>query len=105
LSGVSGGFVAVAAEAQPSQATLAWAGTDLVLLMATGPTMGMASVLVDEADEHVIDLYSPVLRQQQPVLVLTHLPPGGHQVTITPLTQKNAYSTGYTVALDAIDIR
>jgi hypothetical protein len=84
LSAASGGSVALASEVQPGQVSLAWAGGDLVLLMPAGPEMGMASVVVDESDEHVIDLYSPVPMPQQPVLVLLHPAQGGHQVTITP---------------------
>ena len=42
---------------------------------------------------------------QQVVLVRIGLPRGPHLVTIAPSTQKNAYSSGYAVALDAIDTR
>ncbi len=105
IAGASGGSTHVAEAGEPGEASLQWVGTDLAVLMPTGPEMGMAWLIVDEADAHLVDLYSPQLRPQQPVLVLSGLPRGPHLVTIAPSQQKNAYSSDHTIALDAIDVR
>jgi len=101
----SGGIVMYADEADPGQATLEWVGTAVVVLMPKGPQMGMAWISIDEQDSYLVDLYARSQLQQQVVFQRADLAPGTHRVTIASANQKNAYSGGSTIALDAIDTR
>jgi hypothetical protein len=89
----------------PGEASLVWQGTDVVVLMLKGPRMGMAWVTLDDQDSHLVDLYSPTLTYQQVVLQMHDLQDGPHQIVIAPGGQKNSYSGGYAIALDALDVR
>jgi len=105
LAGACGGSVSVTQPLDGGEAALAWEGTDLAVLMPRGPRLGMAWIVVDEQDTYLVDLYSPTDQQQQVVLQLAALPAGPHLVVIAPSSQKNAYSGGTTIGLDAIDTR
>jgi hypothetical protein len=105
LPAASGRSVATSVDAQSGQASLQWTGTDLAVLMEAGPGMGMAWIVVDEQDGRLVDLYSSTPRPQQVVLARSGLPPGPHLLTIAPSGQRNAYSSGTTIALDAVDTR
>jgi len=95
----------VSYSASPSAgATLTWNGTDLTVVMVTGPQMGIAYVVVDGLI-HVVDLYSPTQQYQQSVYVQENLASGPHTVKVTPAGAKNAASTGNTIALDALEVR
>jgi hypothetical protein len=101
----SGGSAMHSDPTQPGEASLQWQGTDLVVLMVRGPQMGMAWITVDEQDDQLVDLYAPTLQYQQVALQVRGLPPGPHVVTIAPSGQRNSYSSGTAIALDAIDTR
>ncbi len=85
-------------------ASLTWTGTDVQVVMTTGPMMGKAYVVVDGALV-VVDLYSPTLQYQQLVYAKTGLAIGSHTVKVSASGIKNPASSGTTVALDAFDTR
>jgi hypothetical protein len=72
--------------------------------MTRGPHLGMAWITVDD-DGYLVDLYSPNPHHQQSVLSLEDLPAGPHLLTIAPVNQRNARSSGGSIALDAIETR
>jgi hypothetical protein len=91
-------------ESEPGEVSYQWVGTDVSVLMTRGPNLGMASITVDD-DGYLVDLYNPNPQFQQPVLDLEDLPTGPHLLTIAPANQRNARSSGGSVALDAIETR
>ncbi|GEM_PF-2277589 len=102
----SHGGISFSNDPEGSSASFTWTGTDLAVLMVTGPEMGMASIVVDgDQAGQLVDLYSPAVQFEQRVFVLQDLPLGAHQVTIAPVHQHNTRSRGYTVALDALEAR
>ncbi len=69
-------------------------------ITATGPSYGEAQVTIDGFVSYTVDLYSPT--QQWKVAKTFSMPagPSSHTISIHPLGQKNAASTGTKVVVD-----
>ena len=52
-----------------------------------------------------VDLYAASPQAQQIFFVKEGLAPGNHTIVVAPSGQKNAASSGYTVLVDALDVR
>jgi hypothetical protein len=99
-----GGVTYVTTSAEPASAAFTWTGTDVSVYLVKGPQMGMARIWVDDAVV-TVDLYASKLQLGEAVFTKENLAKGSHTVTIQQTGQKNARSTGFTIALDAIDTR
>jgi hypothetical protein len=84
--------------------TIAFTGVSLDLIARKAPSYGRMRVTVDGGTSHTVDLYSSASAYKRLVWQSGFLAPGDHTVTITRLGTKNAYSSGYTIDLDAIDL-
>ncbi len=87
-----------------AKATFVWNGSDIQLIMTTGPNLGKAWVFTDTGN-YLVDLYRPSTQYQQPVLVLENLTPGTHTMKVIPSGAKNSSSSGTAIELDAFDTR
>ncbi len=99
----SGGSVHYAT-ATSATATFTFTGIEVDLVMVRGPQMGKASITVDRGAPNIVDLYTTQLKFRQTVFTQV-LSAGTHTITVAPSGQKNPASSGFTVALDAIDTR
>ena len=95
----SGGGYRVDA-AQNATSHLAFTGTEVDWITATGPSDGMASVTIDGINKGTLDLYAPSVHPQvkEPY---SGLASGAHTIVITVLGSHNASSTGTSVVVDA----
>ena len=84
--------------------TIGFTGVSLDLIARKAPSYGKMWVTVDGATSYTVDLYSSASAYKKTVWRSGFLAPGDHTVTITRLGTKNAYSSGYTIDLDAIDL-
>ena len=85
-----------------SEVAIAFTGTKLELVGATGPKFGIASVSVDGGAPVDVDLYSPHTSLRQRIFSTGELPPGDHVVKVTCTGRKNAAAADTYVALDAV---
>lgn len=83
-------------------ALIAFEGTSLTWLTATGPLHGLARVTVDGTTAHDVNLYAAVQRYQQPVWSTGTLASGRHTVLIEWTGQKDPLAGGAFVGLDAV---
>jgi alpha-tubulin suppressor-like RCC1 family protein len=102
-SHLSGG-TAHYASSPTATVTFSFTGTDLQVLLASGPQAGKATVTLDGVAT-TVDTYNATARAGQPLYSKTGLALGSHTVVIRPSGQKNPKSSGTTIALDAIDSR
>lgn len=80
--------------------SLAFTGTGVTWVTATGPSEGKATVTVDGSVVETVDLYSPTVAWQV-AEAITGLTSGSHTITITVLGTKDAVSAGTQVVVDA----
>jgi hypothetical protein len=83
-----------------STSGLAFTGTGVTWVTATGPSEGKATVTVDGSVVETVDLYSPTVVWQV-VETVTGLTSGSHTILITVLGTKDATSAGTQVVVDA----
>ncbi|HEY6349601.1 MAG TPA: hypothetical protein VI636_09350 [Candidatus Angelobacter sp.] len=69
-----------------------------------GPGMGIVQISLDKVVQAAIDLYAAALTPSAAVFTLTNVPLGLHRVTLNPTNTKNASSSGFIVAADAIQV-
>lgn len=91
------------ASATSAGATYSWTGTSVNVLSVKGPKLGKLTVTVDGVTT-TADLYAASGQAQQ-IVFNTTVASGSHTVTIAPSGQKNPASAGFTVVLDAFDVR
>jgi hypothetical protein len=84
--------------------SLAFTGTGVTWVTATGPAEGKASVTIDGVSMGTLDLYSPTV-QWQVTKSYSGLTSGTHTIVVTVLGTKNGSSTGTTVTLDAFVVQ
>ena len=99
----SGGSAA-ASSTTGARATLTFTGTTVTLLGFRGPATGILRVYLDGSFHSTVDTYSAT-EIQAPIFSDTNLMPGSHEMIIEVSGLKNAASTGFTVVIDAFDIR
>ncbi len=78
-------------------------GTGLDLVASTGPTYGIARIVVDGGTPVNADLYSSTNKHQIRVAQIRGLSAGTHRVRIEWTGTKNASSSGTGIGIDAID--
>ncbi len=88
-----------------SLVTITFNGISLDLICAKGPGYGRIFVTLDGRAPVLVDLYNSGAQWQQKVWSTGFMAPGNHTVIVTRAGQKNTYSTGYVVNLDAVDVR
>ena len=99
----SGGSAAASA-VTGSRATVTFTGTTVTLIGFRGPATGIARVYLDGAFHASVDTFSPT-EIQAPIFTDTNLMPGSHEMVIEVSGQKNAASSGFTIVVDAFDVR
>ncbi len=69
-----------------------------------GPAMGIVQVSLDKVAQGTVDLYAAALTASASIFTLLNVPLGTHRVTLNPTNTKNASSSGFIVAADAIQV-
>jgi hypothetical protein len=88
----------------PGAVVVPFNGVKLNLIATKGRSYGKVWVSVDDGTRVLVDLYSYSLKYKQAVYSTGFLAPGSHYVTIQWSGQKNPYSLGTKVDVDAFDI-
>src|SRR5579871_842117 len=65
--------------------------------------MGIAQVSIDGVSVSNVDMFSPVLAASSPVLTFANVPFGLHRIKISPTNTKNAGSSDFIIAADAVE--
>ena len=76
-------------------------GNSFRWITARGPNYGQADIYVDDQFVATVDLYSPVQKWQQPILI-KNLGRGSHTIKIIVLGQRNSASGGNGIVFDGI---
>jgi SpoIID/LytB domain protein len=79
-------------------------GTGFAWIGNRASSYGKAAVYLDGVRVATVDAYSAATSTKQRLFSRTGLAAGSHQAKIVVLREKNAASSGYTVAIDAVDI-
>ena len=87
-----------------SSVTAYFTGTSLTWVTRIGPSYGKAWVTLDGGARATIDLYSALVRDQQPVWSTGPLTDGRHSVKIEWSGQRNPAATFTYVGIDALDV-
>lgn len=87
-----------------ARATVTFTGTTVTLIGFRGPATGIVRVSLDGTFHSSVDTYSPT-EIQAPIFMDTNLAPGSHEMTIEVSGLKNAASSGFTIVVDAFDVR
>ena len=85
--------------------TLAFYGTQFSLIAKKSPALGNASVSIDGGTPANVDLYNKTTVYKQTVYTSPTLSDGLHVVKISRAGTRNASSSGYTINVDAFDLR
>ena len=104
MSNAWSGGTAAASSTVGARATVTFTGTTVTLIGFRGPGTGIAQVYLDGAFHSSVDTYSPT-EIQAPIFMDTNLVPGRHEMIVEVSGQKNALATGYTLVVDAFDVR
>ncbi|MCW2637024.1 MAG: hypothetical protein JWQ99_3391 [Blastococcus sp.] len=83
-------------------ATWKFTGTSLSYMARTGPTMGMATVLIDGVNKGLVDLYASVAGSR--TTTYSGLASKAHSVVVKVAGSKNAAATGTAVTLDGFAV-
>jgi uncharacterized repeat protein (TIGR02543 family) len=86
-----------------SKVTASFNGTSVSFVAATGPSLGIAKVTLDDS-VYYADLYSSATRYKRSVWSRTGLIDGSHTLVIERDGTRNSFSSGYTINLDALAI-
>lgn len=95
----SGGTYRVSAK-KGATARLILAGERVDWITATGPSAGMASVMIDGVSMGTIDLYAPTVNWQA-IESFPNLAPGTHTIVVTVLGTMNPSAASTQVVVDA----
>ena len=98
----SSGGTRVSADA-PAKATIAFEGTQLVLIAKTAPYYGQASATLDGGDPFVVDFYSATTLFRQGVYNTGVLAEGTHELTLEWTGVKNPASSYHMIGIDAVE--
>jgi hypothetical protein len=98
----SGGTYRIDGKARATS-SVAFTGTGVTWVTATGPAEGKASVTIDGIGKGTIDLYAPTVHWEV-AESFTGLASGTHTIVITVLGTKDAGSAGTRVVVDAFVI-
>jgi hypothetical protein len=79
-------------------------GYGLQVWAPKGPDMGIMQVYLDTVLQGTIDLYAAALTASAAVFTITNVPLGFHRVKLSPTNTKNASSSGFAVAADALQV-
>jgi hypothetical protein len=86
-------------------ATLSFTGDSISAIARKSPSFGKLKIILDASAPVYIDLYSSTTLCKQTVYSSGLITPGVHTLKIERAGLKNVNSTGYTVDLDAADVR
>ncbi len=103
LSKDSGGTLAVA-KVTGDSATLTFDGTGIRLVGRTGPSLGIAHVLLDGVVVASVDGYSTTQLFQQVLFERRDLPAGIHDISIVRTGSRGPISSGNDITVDALDV-
>ena len=84
--------------------TINFTGVSLEIIAKTAPSYGNATITIDGVSK-AVSFYSSTTTYKKTVWSSGFLAPGNHTVTITRAGTKSTSSTGYTIDLDAVDVR
>jgi hypothetical protein len=70
----------------------------------SGPGMGLLPIALDGVVLNSVDLYSAAQSASSVVFTKQNVPLGQHRIKIGALNQKNAASSGFVIAADAIEV-
>jgi len=66
--------------------------------------MGIVRISLDLITQTTVDLYAAALTASASIFTMVNVPLGTHRVTLNPTNTKNASSSGFIVAADAIQV-
>jgi hypothetical protein len=84
--------------------TAAFSGTAAEWMALTGPSYGIAQVVLDGVLQPDVDLYSPTYKFRQFVFQTAALTAGPHTLVVSWTGRKNPLSSDYRINLDAIGV-
>jgi hypothetical protein len=108
-AGASGGTWTVAppsgqAATYDAKANITFTGTEVALVYVTAPHGGRVSVNIDGVDYPDIDMYSADVKVKVKETIATDLDNTEHVLELVQLNERNSLSTGYVIAIDAIQV-
>ena len=83
---------------------MTFTGTTVTLIGFRGPATGIVRVYLDGSFHSTVDTFSPT-EIQAPIFTDTNLAPGSHELTVEVSGTKNAAASGFTLVVDAFDVR
>ena len=85
--------------------TFGFAGTEIHLYGVADPRSGVGAVSVDGGTETKVDFYTAVRAGNKLLYSSPTLAPGTHTLKLRVDSTKNANSTGFTIAVDRVELR
>jgi hypothetical protein len=85
--------------------TFGFAGTEIHLYGVADPRSGVGAVSVDGGTETKVDFYTAVRAGNKLLYSSPTLAPGTHTLKLRVDATKNANSTGFTIAVDRVELR
>lgn len=85
-------------------ATIAFTGTQIVLISARDAGNGIAAISLDGGPETLCDQYAAIRQGEQINYVSPHVTSGPHVVTVRVTGQKSAASSGIAISIDRAEV-